>query len=35
MRQIFNAPVDLFIEDFLYREFEELRPAQFLSLSSY
>ncbi len=32
MRQIFNAPVDLFIEDFLYREFEELRPTQFLSL---
>lgn len=32
MRQIYNAPVDLFIEDFLYREFEDLRPTQFLSL---
>lgn len=32
MRQIYNAPIDLFIEDFLYREYEELRPTQFLSL---
>jgi hypothetical protein len=30
--QIFNCPVDLFIEDFLYNEFEELRPYQFVSL---
>jgi tetratricopeptide (TPR) repeat protein len=32
MRQLFNAPIDLFIEDFLYRQHEELRPTQFLSL---
>ncbi|MBC6609094.1 tetratricopeptide repeat protein [Hymenobacter sp. BT188] len=32
MRQMYNAPIDLFIEDFLYREYEELRPTQFLSL---
>jgi tetratricopeptide (TPR) repeat protein len=32
MRQLYNAPIDLFIEDFLYREYEELRPTQFLSL---
>jgi len=31
-RQVFNAPVDLFIENFLYSEFPELRPFQFLSL---
>ncbi len=31
-RQIFNTPIDLFIEDFLYNEFTELRPYQFLSL---
>lgn len=31
-RQIFNAPIDLFIEHFLYTEFPELRPYQFLSL---
>ncbi len=31
-RQIFNTPIDLFIEDFLYNEFPELRPYQFLSL---
>jgi Tfp pilus assembly protein PilF len=30
--QIFNAPIDLFIEDFLYKEYIELRPFQFLSL---
>lgn len=30
--QIFNAPIDLFIEDYLYNEFRELRPIQFLSL---
>jgi len=31
-RQIFNAPIDLFIENFLYNEFAELRPYQFISL---
>lgn len=31
-RQIFNAPIDLFIEQFLFVEFPELRPYQFLSL---
>lgn len=31
-RQIFNTPIDLFIEDFLYNEFSELRPYQFMSL---
>ena len=31
-RQIFNTPIDLFIEDFLYTEYVELRPYQFLSL---
>jgi tetratricopeptide (TPR) repeat protein len=31
-RQIFNTPIDLFIENFLYNEFAELRPFQFLSL---
>jgi Tfp pilus assembly protein PilF len=30
--QIFNAPIDLFIEDYLYNEFAELRPFQFVSL---
>jgi hypothetical protein len=30
--QIFNAPIDLFIENFLYNEFPELRPFQFTSL---
>ena len=29
---IFNAPVDLFIEDFLYDKYPTLRPAQFISL---
>jgi tetratricopeptide (TPR) repeat protein len=32
MRQLYNAPIDLFIEDFLYKQYEELRPTQFLSL---
>lgn len=32
--QIFNAPIDLFIEDFLYNEFPKLRPYQFVSLYS-
>jgi tetratricopeptide (TPR) repeat protein len=31
-RQIFNTPIDLFIEDFLFNEYAELRPYQFLSL---
>ena len=30
--QVFNTPVDLFIEHYLYAEFLELRPFQFLSL---
>jgi len=30
--QIFNTPIDLFIENFLYKEFSELKPYQFLSL---
>lgn len=32
MRQVYNTPIDLFIEDFLYQEFPEARPMQFLSL---
>ena len=31
-RQIFNTPIDLFIENFLYNEFPQLRPFQFISL---
>lgn len=31
-RQIFNNPIDLFIEDFLYEEYPNLRPFQFISL---
>ena len=31
-RQIFNTPVDLVIEDYLYKEYHELRPYQFLSI---
>jgi Flp pilus assembly protein TadD len=31
-RQIFNTPIDLFIENFLYNEYAELRPFQFISL---
>ena len=31
-RQIFNAPIDLFIEDFLFKNFNELKPFQFISL---
>jgi tetratricopeptide (TPR) repeat protein len=31
-RQIFNTPIDLFIEEFLFNEFTDLRPYQFLSL---
>ncbi|WP_291102927.1 MULTISPECIES: tetratricopeptide repeat protein [unclassified Flavobacterium] len=30
--QAYNTPIDLFIEDFLYNEFTELRPYQFVSL---
>lgn len=33
-RQIFNAPIDLFIEDKLFEEFQELRPYQLISLYS-
>lgn len=32
VRQIYNTPIDLFIENFLYNEFAVLRPYQFLSL---
>jgi tetratricopeptide (TPR) repeat protein len=31
-RQIFNTPIDLFIENFLFKEYSELRPYQFISL---
>ena len=31
-RQIFNTPIDLFIENFIFSEYYELRPYQFLSL---
>lgn len=31
-RQIYNTPIDLFIENFLYNEYSELRPFQFISL---
>ena len=31
-RQIYNTPIDLFIENFIYNEYAELRPYQFLSL---
>ncbi|MBN8565719.1 MAG: hypothetical protein J0M25_03140, partial [Flavobacteriales bacterium] len=30
--QIYNTPIDVFIEDFLFKEYPELRPYQFLSL---
>ena len=32
-QQIFNAPIDLFIEEFLFNEFPELKPHQFISLT--
>ena len=32
--QTYNTPVDLFIEDFLYKTYAHLRPFQFLSLLS-
>jgi Tfp pilus assembly protein PilF len=31
-RQIYNTPIDLFIENFIFNEFPELRPYQFISL---
>lgn len=31
-RQVFNTPIDLFIETFLYNEFPDLRPYQFISM---
>ena len=31
-RQVFNGPIDLFIEDKIYKEYTELRPVQFISL---
>ena len=30
--QVYNTPIDLFIENFIYNEYAELRPYQFLSL---
>ena len=30
--QTYNTPIDVFIEDFLYKDYTELRPFQFLSL---
>ncbi len=30
--QIYNTPIDLFIENFLYNEYSDLRPFQFISL---
>jgi tetratricopeptide (TPR) repeat protein len=33
-RQIYNTPIDLFIEDLIYNEYAELRPYQFLSIYS-
>lgn len=32
--QIFNTPIDLFIEDRIYNRFEKLRPIQFISMLS-
>lgn len=32
LRQVFNTPIDLFIEDFLYQKYPELRYVQFVSL---
>lgn len=31
-RQVYNTPIDLFIEDRIYKRFPKLRPFQFLSL---
>ena len=33
-RQIYNTPIDLFIEDRIYNQWESIRPIQFLSLLS-
>lgn len=33
-RQIYNTPIDLFIEDLIFNEYAELRPYQFLSINS-
>jgi tetratricopeptide (TPR) repeat protein len=30
--QVYNAPIDLFIENYLYNEYAELRPFQFFSI---
>ena len=30
--QVYNAPIDLFIENFIYSDYSDLRPYQFLSL---
>lgn len=32
LQQVFNVPIDLFIEDIIYKRFPTLRPQQFLSL---
>ncbi|MDO6813237.1 tetratricopeptide repeat protein [Tenacibaculum soleae] len=32
--QIFNTPIDLFIEDRIYKNWDEIKPTQFLSLLS-
>jgi len=32
-RQLYNAPIDLFIEDFLFEKYPELQPYQFISLN--
>lgn len=32
LQQVFNAPIDLFIEDLIFQRFPTLRPQQFLSL---
>lgn len=31
--QVYNTPIDLFIEDYLFENYQELRPIQFLSLT--
>jgi tetratricopeptide (TPR) repeat protein len=32
LRQVFNTPIDLFIEDYLYQKYPDLRYVQFISL---
>lgn len=32
MNQVYNAPLDLFVEDYIYKNFPELRPHQFFSV---